>query len=119
MSSVTHWLPQKAGAEIAAHRIVEPKTADGTVEQAAADSGKLVGISGSRAVGSGDTVEVAITGIADVEYGAAVTRGDLLTADSDGKAVTESSAGKRIVGIALKSGVDGDIGEVLLSPGSV
>ena len=114
MSQVTHWAPRLASAAIAAHRIV---TAGGA--QAAAAAAKSIGVSGSRAVASGETVEVAVAGIAPVEYGGNVALGDLLTSDANGKAVVTATAGHRIVGAAMVAGVDGDIGEVLLSPGSV
>ena len=115
---VTHWAPLKAGAAIAAYRLVEIKTADNEVHQAAADTAKLVGAIGRTAGASGDTVDIAIAGVAEVEAGADVTRGDLVTADADGKATPTTTAGKRIVGIAMGSAVAGDIFNVLLSPGT-
>ena len=114
MSQVTHWAPRRASAAIAAHRIV---TAAGAVANSAATQG--IGVSGSRAVAAGETVEVAIAGIAPIEYGGNVAAGDLLRADATEKAVVTNTAGHRIIGIAMVAGVDGDIGEVLLSPGSV
>ena len=114
MSQVTHWVPRRATAAIAAHRIVD---AAGAV--AATTAAGVIGVSGSRAVASGETVEVAIAGIAPVEYGANVDAGDMLRADGTGKAVGTTTAGHRIVGIAMVGGVDGDIGEVLVAPGSV
>lgn len=122
MSQVTHWTPRKASAAIGAFLIVAgtgTHTADGSVVQANADTSKALGVSGSRAVVADETVEIAITGIADVKYGGNVAVGDLLTSDSDGKAVATTTAGKRVVGIAMAAGVDDDIGEVLLAPGSV
>ncbi len=116
---VTHWAPFKANAAIAARRIVEVLTSDGNVSQAAANDDAIIGVSGSRAVAANETVEVAVAGIVEVEYGGTIARGALLTADSDGKAVSTTAAGKRIVGIAINSGVDNDIGLVLISPGSV
>ena len=40
----------------------------------------------------------------------------MLTADANGKAV-EAAAGNRVVGVAEVTGVSGDIGQVLISPG--
>ena len=119
MARVSHWHPMRAQAAIAAYRLVETINADGDARQGAAAAAKLIGVSGSRPVAANETVEVAITGIAKVEYGGNVTRGDLLTAKADGTAIATSTAGNRVVGVAMQSGVDGDIGEVLLSPGSV
>lgn len=114
MSHVTHWVPLEASGAIGAYRLVDAAGAEG-----GGDTSTLIGVSGSRAVADDETVEVAIAGIADVEYGAAVTAGALLTSDSDGKAVPTTTAGKRIAGIAMTAGADGDIGEILISPGSV
>lgn len=119
MNRVLMWVPYKASAAVAAHRLVEPGANDGEVRQGASDAAKLIGVSGSRPVAADETVEVATVGIADVEYGGNVARGDLLTADASGKAIATAAAGKRVVGTAVVSGIDGDIGEVLVSPGSV
>lgn len=107
-----------AGAAIAQYRIVKHGDGDGKVIQAAADTDKLIGVA-LRPAPKGERVDVVTAGVAAVEYGDAVTRGDLLTANGDGKAVPETVAGKRIVGVADISGKAGDIGRVLLSQGSV
>ena len=183
MSHVTHWAPYKAGAAIAGHRLARITTSDREARQGAGAGEPLVGVSGSQGVAADETVEIAIAGIADVEYGAAVTRGQLLTSDASGKAVPVSGAGVTLVhatgaaaatniavtgilttdeivgvaatdgtatgavtihsdgnircanstasknlivafrrpahfaGVAVVSGVDGDIGEVILTPG--
>ena len=89
---------------------------DGRVVQSAAAGDAHVGVSGRASAASGGRIEIARTGIADIEYGANVTRGALLTADGDGKAVTAAD-GNRVIGIAEVSGAAGDIGQVLLAPG--
>lgn len=114
MSHVTHWTPIEANGAIAAHHIV-----NAAGDQANAATDLMIGVSGSRAVADDETVEVAIAGIADVKLGGAVAAGDLLTANSDGEAITTTTAANRVIGIAMKAGVDGDIGEVLISPGIV
>ena len=66
-------------------------------------------------------MEVAHDDIADVVLGGAVTRGDLLTSDANGAAITATAAAGtniRVIGIALVSGVAGDIIPVLLNPTS-
>ena len=115
---VTHWAPFKAGAAIAARKIVQI-AADGDAEQAVAATKGLVGVSGSRAVASGETVELAVSGIAEVVLGATVEEGAFVTADANGDGVATTTAGDGIVGICVVGGVDGDIGEVLLAQGSV
>lgn len=105
-----------AGAAIAAHRIVKFGTSDTAALQAAAATDASIGVSDLGAA-SGDPVDVILDGIALVDYGGNVTRGDLLTADSDGKAVTAApaaTASARVIGTAMVSGVAGDIGSVAI-----
>lgn len=110
-----------AGGAIAAKRIVKFGSSDTAVVQASAATDSLIGVS-DLAAASGAQVDVVLAGVAIVEYGGNVTRGALLTADSNGKAVAAAPAAtvsNRIVGIAMVSGVSGDLGAVHLSPGSV
>jgi len=80
------------GAAIAAYRIVKSGAANGAVIQATAGTG--IGVAnGLGAAATDDTVDVVLAGIAEVEYGGNVTRGDRLTADADGKAVKVSDSG--------------------------
>ena len=80
-----------------------------------------------------------VAGIAEVVYGGAVTRGDLLTSDGAGKAVpavrhthpenaaaayaqgadTGPATAGRAIGVAMVSGAAGDIGTVLIAPAAV
>lgn len=110
-----------AGAAIAARRIVKFGASDTAVLQAAAATDFIIGVSDLGAA-SGEYCDVIVDGIALVEYGGNVTRGALLTADSNGKAVTAAPAAtatNRIIGVAMKSGVAGDIGSVLIEQSSV
>lgn len=111
-----------AGGAIAARTIVKPHSVAGEVVAAAAATDKVIGISTEVAAASGDRVDVFVSGIAEVVYGGNVSAGDLVTADSSGYAVTAAPAAtvnNRIVGTALVTGVSGDIGAVLIGPGSV
>ncbi len=114
---------KNGGAIVTRYRIVKFGSDDDTVVQAAAATDSLIGVADSLGAAATDTrVEVIINGIAEVEYGGNVTRGALLTADSDGKAVAAApTAGSnvRIIGVAAQSGVAGDIGSVILSHGSM
>lgn len=111
-----------AGAAVAKNRIVKFGSSDTAVIQAAAATDSLIGVSDNLGAASGEPLDVIIDGIALVEYGGNVTRGALLTADADGKAVAAApaaTASARIIGIAMMSGVSGDIGSVRIAPGSV
>jgi hypothetical protein len=71
--------------------------------------------------GAGEPVDVVMSGVATVEYGGNVTVGALLTANATGQAIAATAAAGsnvRVIGIAMVGGVSGDLGAVLLSPGS-
>jgi hypothetical protein len=107
-----------AGAAINPHRICKPGAADGTAIQAAAVGDFAFGVSDELGAASGGRCDIHTAGVADVEFGGNVTRGAQLTSDADGKAVT-AVATNRTIGVARVSGVLGDIGSVLLAPGTV
>jgi len=104
-----------AQAVIAKHRIVKHGSADMQVLQAAAASDAICGVSDLGANAIGDGVDVILSGFKPVEYGGNVTRGDWLTSNASGKAVTAApGAGSNVsvIGRADVSGVDGDICDV-------
>ena len=108
-----------AEAAVSAYRIVKWGSADGQVLQAAAATDKPVGVADNigQATVSG-RVDIIRQGIAEVQYGGTVTRGDLLVSDANGKAVVAAPAAgtnNQIIGRAEKSGVTDDIGEVMLA----
>lgn len=111
-----------AGAAISAYRIVKHGAADGAVVQASAITDLLIGICDRIGAASGGRAEIVRAGLAEVEYGGNVTRGQPLTSDSNGKAVyANPGAGTNayIIGFAEVSGVDGDVGSVLIAPGRI
>lgn len=110
-----------AGAAISGNRIVK-LSADATVVQGAAATDALLGVSDQNGAASGERIDVTLDGVAEITLGGTVTRGALLTSDANGKGVAAApSAGvnNRIIGMALVSGVSGDIIDVLLSQGSM
>lgn len=112
----------KAEAAIPAYTIVKLGSADGQVLAAAAATDKLVGVTTDIDAAINDRCDVILSGAADVLYGGNVTRGDQLTADASGRAVTAApaaGANNRIIGIALLSGVAGDVGQMGIAPGSL
>ncbi|MBN2895046.1 MAG: DUF2190 family protein [Campylobacterales bacterium] len=119
MSKRTLVLTFVAGAAIAANTLVKFGSADGEVAQAAAATDGVIGISELGAEGAGDRVDVTLAGIEEVTYGGTVTRGDLLTTDANGRAISATVAGSRIIGYALESGVAGDIVGVMIAPSQI
>lgn len=110
-----------AGAAIAARRIVKFGADDLHVIQAAAAADSSIGVTDLGAE-TGDACSFATDGIAIVEYGGNVTRGALLTADSSGRAIAAApaaGANARVIGVAMVSGVSGDLGSVKIAPSSM
>jgi hypothetical protein len=111
-----------AEGAIPAYRIVKFGAADGGVLVSAAAADKHVGVNGRLAAAlAGDRIDITRTGIAEVEYGGNVAAGDLLTSDASGRAIVATAAGAaniRIVGVAEVAGAVGDIGSMLVQPGS-
>jgi Uncharacterized conserved protein (DUF2190) len=110
-----------AEAAIAAQRIVKVGAADYGVLQAAAVGDKLIGVSTEIDATTGERIDVIHEGIADLKIGGTVARGDLLTSDASGQGVTAAPAAgtnNRTIGVALISGVTGDVIPVLVAPGS-
>lgn len=92
-------------------------TGDGIVDLATAETDVLVGVV-QDAVAALDTASVALIsggGTSKVKLGGTVTRGMYITADSAGKGVQIAATGAKGIGMALESGVAGDIIEVALS----
>lgn len=109
-----------AGGAINPYRILKWGASNGVVLQAAGATDLLVGVVNSvRALASGERTEMVRAGIAEVEYGGTVTRGQPLTSDASGRAVAatlDPVNPPNIIGIAEESGVVGDIRPVMLVP---
>ncbi|HEC12310.1 MAG TPA: DUF2190 domain-containing protein [Acidiferrobacteraceae bacterium] len=125
-----------AETAVAAYRIIKFGSDDDSVVQAAANTDAMFGVCGSLAAVAAERVDINMAGPVDVEYGGNVTRGNKLTSDANGKAIavtrhthTENTAGAytqnattgagsgiNIIGTAMVSGVDGDIGSALINP---
>lgn len=111
-----------AEAAIAAARIVKFGAADGQVLQAAAVGDKLIGVSNEIGPSINERCDIVRAGIADVTLGGAVTRGDPITSDANGKgvaAVPGAGVNNYIIGFAETSGVLDDVIPVLIAPGRI
>lgn len=109
-----------AGGAIAKRRIVKFGADDKTMLQAAAATDLLIGVATEVDVVTGEPVDVILEGIALCQAGGAVTRGNEVTSDANGKAVAAApgaGVNNRIIGIALASAVLDDWFPVKLSLG--
>jgi hypothetical protein len=102
-----------SGAAVGANRIVK-LASDTTVIQGATTSDGLIGVNNElAATASGQSLDIVMGGVAEVEAGGSITRGDLISSDTIGRAVT-ATEDNRIIGVALKSASTSDIIPVLL-----
>ena len=111
-----------AGAAIAKYRIIKFGADDEHVIQASAATDSIIGVSESLGAGTGERIDVILSGIAEIEFSANVNRGALITSDADGKAVQCSPVGganNRLIGIAMAGAAAGDIAPVMISLGSI
>lgn len=109
--------PYTATAAVGGARIVKHGAADNAAVQATAATDAFAGVSDPMGAEAGGVLDVHQLGSADVDYGGPVTRGDRLTADAQGRAVTAAPAAGatvEIIGRAMVSGVLGDRGRVLI-----
>lgn len=102
---------------IAAHRFIAPGAEDNSVIQASGGTAALIGVSTDVNASTGGRADVVHSGLTPVEFGGSISFGDPLTADEDGKAVV-AQEGDRIAGTAMCSGINNDIGLVLLGTGA-
>lgn len=100
------------------YRLVKVGSNNRAVTLATTASDLLVGVADSiGAAATGDPIDVLRSGIAEVEYGASVTRGAPLTSDATGRAIPAAAAAGanvEIIGWAEVAGVTGDIGSVFI-----
>lgn len=111
-------LPFTATTAIGGCLIVKHGAADGAAVQATAANDAFIGVSDVMGAPAGGTCDVQTDGPADVIYGGNVTRGDRLTSDASGRAITAAPAAGatvEIIGRALVTGVLGDRGRATLS----
>lgn len=109
-------------AAILPYTIVKFGAADDTVSPAAAATDLVFGIANeigltATDVTNGNMVDIVVDGIGEVVLGAAVTRGQKLTSDANGKATPAApaaGANNQLIGVALKSGASGDVIPVLV-----
>lgn len=103
-------------AAVLAYRMVNFGAADNTVAPAVDGSKFIPGV--TQIVGAneaGQQVDICRDGMPEVEYGAAVSKGDRLTADAEGRAVP-ADPGEWFLGYAEVDGSEGDIGIIFISP---
>ena len=127
-----------ADGDVTINHIVKKGAQEDDLKMATTHSESLIGVAGHDAKDN-ERVRVVMIGIAKVKYGGTITQGDLLTANAQGEAVkatrhshvenadatytlgasTAIALDVRTIGVAMATGVDGDIGTVFLTPGMI
>jgi len=102
----------RAVGALAAAVFAQFATADDLVTLCTA-GGSVQGVTTGAAVVDGDRVDLILTDIAPITYGAAVARGQRLKSDATGYAIPAADVDIS-AGTAQVSGVAGDIGAILL-----
>lgn len=103
---------------IGAHLIVKAGSADFYIGLADAATDAIIGVSELGGTAAGDNIDIIHGGIATVKLGGTVSRGDYITATTNGLGVAAApSAGtnNQVVGKALQAGVTGDEIDVLIN----
>lgn len=81
----------EAGSDIGGHHFVVVQ-ADGTVAQASDGSKPILGVIDRTGASSGQTVDVVLLGVAEVEAAGAISAGTEVTVNDKGQAVAVSAA---------------------------
>ena len=111
-----------ADSALPAFSIASFGSADGHSTVSTGPTVVLLGITTDIPAAIGDRSDLIVEGLADVTYGGTVTRGDFLTSDASGRAVTAAPAAgvnNFVIGMAFVSGVLGDVGSCILSQGKI
>lgn len=113
---------RNAGAAVRARRFVKFGATGLDAVEATAAADWIIGVSEQVDAPAGDRVDIVMLGITEIVCGAAVTRGQLLTSDAQGRAIPAApaaGANVRIGAIAMaSSGAADDIVPVLVTLGS-
>ncbi|GAA4648147.1 hypothetical protein GCM10023116_18760 [Kistimonas scapharcae] len=98
-------------------RLVTFGTGRMTVRQANAASDALIGITTQIGSENNGRVDVIVSGITEAVAGGTLSKGTVLTSNSEGKVITATQAADRIIGIALEDAEVGDYAAILLAQG--
>lgn len=111
---------RRAATAIAACTLVAYTANADEVALAVSANAPIAGVADSLDVPVGHLVDVQMTQLGDVRFGAGgVVPGDPVTADAQGhavKAVKQAGAIVYVAGIAQRPQLEGDIGPILLAP---
>lgn len=88
---------------LASYRIAAHSAAAGNVKQAAAPTDALMGTTDELGKQANGRADIALSDLPEVECGAAVAAGAPLTSDVEGRAVTATATGQRVIGFALEA----------------
>jgi len=113
MESLGKVISIPAGADLSSstEKVVQLNSSGNVIDMAAITN-IPIGILKNAPV-TGEPAEIAISGVSRIWLGATLTPGALVGSSAAGKAVADASTNYN-VGVLLKGGADGEIGEVIL-----
>lgn len=113
MESLGKVISIPAGADLSSstEKVVKLNSS-GEVVDMAAITDVPVGILKNSPV-TGEPAEIAVNGVSRIWLGATLSPGDLVGSSAAGKAVADAATNYN-VGVLLKGGADGEIGEIIL-----
>lgn len=106
----------KAESAVIGYRIIKFGATDLSAAQSTGPTDLNIGTSDSLDKATGEMVDCQVGDVGEVRLGAAVTRGQALTADANGKAVSTTTVGHRCIGYAEMSGNADDVITYIRSP---
>ena len=107
----------KVASDLSTKQYFIVKINGATVLVAAAITDTLLGVLQNKPTQTGEAPTIMVQGISKVSYADNITAGDLIGTDSSGEAIKIAEGAGTIdgvLGIALVTGVNGDVGTVLL-----
>jgi hypothetical protein len=99
------------------YRIVASGSKDYAVTLATAATDPLLGVSTADGSTGAHEVDIVLSGLPEVRFGGTVAAGAPLTSDAEGRAITATISGSRIIGFAYVSATEGVIAPYIYAPG--
>lgn len=110
-----------ANNAIAANIVVVVDASNGGVKRSGAATTGFVGVS-IEAADTNNFVAVQTTGIVQITAGGTISKGDYISSDANGKAVTATAVAfggttvSQVIGIAMNAATSGNLVDVLIQP---
>jgi hypothetical protein len=106
-----------APAAVAGYTLVTFAAGVNTVETADNVADPILGLTTSVGSQGNGRCDVIVGGVSEARIGGTVTKGEVLTTDATGRAITATQTTDRVLGMAMADAVIGDIASILVAQG--